>query len=85
VAYIAAFIPATALLTVFGYTGYLYLAAALVLGLIWLRVGLKGLTAGSSQPSDLQDDRWAKQVFGTSIIVLTLLSLAIGIDSFLPR
>jgi heme o synthase len=75
--YIAAFVIATSLLTVFGYTGYTYLAVAAGLGLGWFRLGLKGFNTGDSE-------RWARKMFGFSLLVIMLLSVTISIDTLLP-
>ncbi len=74
--YIAAFIGATALLTAFGYTGYIYLIVMLVLGLGWLRLALKGFGA-------VDDTKWAQHVFRYSLVVLMTLSLVMSANSFL--
>ena len=61
--YILAFILATALLTLFGYTGVTYLVIATGLGLSWLILCLKGF-------SSINDKRWARQMFFLSLVVI---------------
>jgi protoheme IX farnesyltransferase len=60
-----------------GYTSRTYLVIALVLGLYWLGYGLKGSKTKDS-------DRWAKQMFGISLLVLLIFSVLISIDTYLP-
>lgn len=76
-AYVTAFMAAAASLSVFGYTGYLYLSAVAVFGLFWLRLCILGFQAKD-------DSAWAKNIFRFSLLVLTILSLTISLDSWLP-
>jgi protoheme IX farnesyltransferase len=75
--YILAFIYASILLNLLGYTGYSYLAVVILAGLFWLRKALSGLTTKN-------DTLWARQMFFSSLIVLGIFSLMISLDSFLP-
>jgi protoheme IX farnesyltransferase len=75
ISYIVAFTLAAASLTLFGYTGYLYLVVAVGLGLWWLKLGIIGFETED-------DNRWARKMFGFSLVVVSLLSVAISIDSF---
>jgi protoheme IX farnesyltransferase len=79
--YITAFIPATALLTIFGYTGYIYLAVVVLLGLSWLWLGWQGFRIGGDK---LADERWARKMFFYSLIVISLLSVMIAVGARLP-
>ncbi|MBA3757677.1 protoheme IX farnesyltransferase [Candidatus Saccharibacteria bacterium] len=75
--YIVAFIFTCLALGIFGYTGFTYLLVVLALGFFWLRLGLQGFGAA--------DDRaWAKKMFKSSLLVITLLSLTISLDAWLP-
>lgn len=75
--YILAFIASAAGLSLFGYTGYTYLAVMLVLGLMWLKLAIKGFGAA--------DDRvWARQLFRFSLVVLVVLSVFISFGGVLP-
>lgn len=65
--YIAAFLIVSVMPSVFGYTGMIYFAVALCLGLLWLGWGLLGLKSK-------EDTSWARQMFIISLIVITLLS-----------
>ncbi len=72
--YIGAFTIATLMLTVFGYAGYAYLTAAVVLGLTWGWLCIKGFRVDN-------DQRWARKMFLLSLIVVTVLSVFISIDA----
>jgi heme o synthase len=76
-AYIVAFIIAATLLTLLGYTGYTYLAAMTVIGLLWLRRAVAGFHT-------TDDSRWARRLFGFSLIVLLVFSSMISLDVYLP-
>jgi len=75
--YIVLFVVATSLLTTLGYTGYVYLVAMTVVGLWWLYKAIKGF--------GVEDDvKWARGLFGVSLVVLTAFSLLISLDAWLP-
>lgn len=61
-------------LTLYGYTGYFYLGTAVVIGLGWLFLSLKGFRAKS-------DFRWARQMFIYSLVAVSLLSLEMIINA----
>ncbi len=63
VAYIIAFMGATALLTILGYTGFTYLAVAMVLGGSWLAFSFKGFKAKD-------DKKWARKMFAISLFAI---------------
>ena len=75
--YIFAFTLAAVHLVRYHYAGYTYLVAALLLGLIWLILGLKGFGAND-------DAAWAKKMFLFSLVVLTVLSIALMFNAVLP-
>lgn len=75
--YALAFVAATTLLTVFGYTGYTYLVAMLVMGVLWIGRGLLGFRA-------VDDIRWSRRMFGFSLIVLLVFCASISVDAWLP-
>ena len=75
-AYILAFTIAAALMTAFGYTGYVYLATILLLGGYWLYTGIKNYR--------LKDAVWGRKMFIASLKVTMVLSLAIATGSVLP-
>ncbi len=71
--YIFAFITVAAMLTVFNYTGYLFLGVLLCSGGIWMGLSLIGFTA--------KDDRlWGRRMFHFSLVVITTLSLIIPLE-----
>jgi protoheme IX farnesyltransferase len=76
-AYIAIFILAAAALSASGYTGYSYLIIILAASLYWLWLGLKGYKLADS-------DRWARRMFGTSLLVITAFSAGLAINAWLP-
>lgn len=71
--YIIAFLFSALSLTLFGYTGYAYLITALILGVIWWILCLRGLKSEN-------DTLWAKGMFHFSLVVITLLFAALAMD-----
>jgi protoheme IX farnesyltransferase len=72
--YIAVFTVISIMPTMFEYTGSIYFAIALCLGLIWFALGMQGLRT--------QDDRsWARKMFAFSIINITVLSMIMWVQS----
>ena len=63
------------LLSFSAHTGLPYFLVALGLSLFWLGVGLQGLKVDN-------DERWARKMFGISLLVLTVLCLFIGLSGF---
>ncbi len=74
--YIVAFTLAAVGLTVFGYTGYIYATVAGLLGISWF---LRGQQAASTN-----DKLWGRKMFLFSLIVITVLSVAIAVGARLP-
>ncbi len=75
--YIIAFIAAAVALTLFGYAGYSYLVAAVLLGFIWLWLSIKGFRTNN-------DVLWARKLFFFSLVVLLSVSVAISAGPLLP-
>jgi len=75
--YMIAFIIAAALLTVFHYTGYVYLVIMTVLGIVWLVITLKGFTT-----TDV--NRWARKVFFFSLLIIVTFAFLLSISKILP-
>lgn len=71
--YIPAFIAVSALLTFFGYTGYIYLYVTLFVGFIWLALCFKGFTSKN-------DRRWAQHMFRISLLTITAICFIIPFD-----
>jgi protoheme IX farnesyltransferase len=65
------------LLTVYGYTGVVYLVATLGLSGYWL---YKGVTLYKK----VDDIKWARTMFGISLVVLLSTCLLIAVGGFLP-
>ncbi len=71
--YIISFILSAAMLTLFNYTGHLYLAVAIGFGIAWLFLGLNGF-----QRSD--DQLWGRQMFRLSLVLITAVCIIIPLD-----
>lgn len=76
--YILAFVPATLALSLAGYAGVGYFVVALVMGVYWLYMALEGYRAKD-------EEKWAKRVFGFSIVMITALSLMMSLDASLSH
>jgi len=73
-AYIVAFLIATALLLVFGYTGPSYLVVMSILGLTWLGLSIRGFKREDHAA-------WARSMFRFSLVVIMGLSAMISFDA----
>jgi protoheme IX farnesyltransferase len=75
VLYINAFITTALMLTLFGFTGYMYALIVLILGLTWLCFALYSFK--------IHDDnrRWYRKLFLISLMILIILSITISVDS----
>jgi len=71
--YIIAFIGVAALLTFFGYTGYVYLFALLTIGLCWLILCIKGFTSEN-------DPKWGRDMFHLSLVMIGAICVFVPID-----
>lgn len=65
------------LLTVFGYTGIIYLVGVLGLSIAWIYRGV-------SLYKKLDDEKWARKMFGFSLLVLLSTLFLISIGGYLP-
>ena len=74
VLYIAVYALVTMLLPLSGYTGLGFMAVAATTSIWWLVMALRGYR------SDVDETRWARQVFGFSILNITILSIAMAVD-----
>jgi protoheme IX farnesyltransferase len=77
IGYSAAFLVSSLLLTSFGYTGTIYALIMFAVGAWWLW----GMVSGFKL---LEKTAWAKQQFRFSLIVISVWSLLLGLNSFLP-
>ena len=75
--YTIAFVVTTLMLTVFGYTGYIYFGVMLALGLYWIWLALTGFKAADS-------DRWARRMFRFSLVMILALCLMVSVGPLLP-
>ncbi len=76
-AYIISFIIASLLLTIFGYTGYIYAAIMAILGVLWFRRGIKLLHT-------VDNETWGKKMFLFSLLVILITSVMIPLGTVLP-
>lgn len=72
--YIIAFMAVTLLLFTFGYTGYAYLATALILSFAWLVLSIQGFKSRN-------DTVWARDMFRLSLVIIMLLCILISVDT----
>ncbi len=72
--YIIAFTAASALLYFTGYAGDIYLWIAVLLGLSWLALCCEGFRISN-------EIAWARKMFYYSLVVITLLSFGISMDT----
>jgi protoheme IX farnesyltransferase len=75
--YLIAFLAAAGLLSLLGYTGYIYLAGLLAVTGWWLRLYFKGVRLTQPEP-------WARRMFGFSLLTIMVWSLLISLDHWLP-
>jgi heme o synthase len=78
IGYMLAFIVSVLMLTFCGYTGYSYLAVAVVFCLSWLCM------AWSGYKTSCDDRLWAKKQFVLSILTVFALSIMMSIDFTVP-
>lgn len=67
----------TALLTVYGYTGIVYLVVSSALSIYWIYKGV-------SLYRSVDDIKWARTMFGVSLLVLLSMCLLIAVGGYLP-
>lgn len=65
------------LLTLAGYTGVMYLVASVALSVYWVSRGIVYY-------NKLDDVKWARKMFGASLLVLLSMCLLIAIGGYLP-
>jgi protoheme IX farnesyltransferase len=76
--YTVLFVFATLMLYVFGYTDMLYFSVMIILGAIWIWIAVMGLRKESNEIT-----KWAKRLFGFSIITLLVWCLVIVVEHFI--
>jgi len=77
VGYILAYTAATLMLTIGGYTGFIFLAVTAATGLLWFGMAWSGFRAPDAQ-------LWGKRLFIFSILSITLLNVMMAIDFRMP-
>lgn len=75
--YIIAFIVVTFSIAFYGYTGIVYAVSMLLVSVWWFVFALRGFTTSNIT-------RWARQVFGISLLVLLTFCVTIGLEAWLP-
>ena len=77
ISYIVAFILAVMALTAYGYAGRTFMVVMSLLGLLWLRLGIKGFR--------MPDEKiWGRQMFRFSLIIILSLSVMLSVGTILP-
>lgn len=71
--YILLFIPTAIMLTLFNYTGYIYLTMTLIVGFAWLTLCISGFKNNNNKI-------WGKQMFQLSLLMITLICFIIPFD-----
>nr|AIA13093.1 UbiA prenyltransferase family [uncultured bacterium] len=61
----------------YGYASITYVAVMGIMSLYWLFVGLRGLNTPNPE-------KWARKMFGVSLLVLLAYSLVLSLDHWLP-
>jgi protoheme IX farnesyltransferase len=74
--YITAFILACSLLTVRGYTGYIYIIVVGATSLYWLWLGV-------SNYNKLPDEKWGRKMFLFSLVVTLVVAVMLSVGSVL--
>jgi len=74
VVYIAAFVLAVGSLTAFGYAGYIFGIIMMLVGVAWLRQGIRGFTTDDNR-------QWARKLFFVSLLVILALSIMLSVGS----
>lgn len=73
IVYILAFIPIALMLTLFGYTGNIFLVATGSIGLAWLALSMQGFLREDNR-------RWGQQMFRLSLVMIGAICLVIPFD-----
>lgn len=73
VIYIVCFIVTTAMLTLFGYTGYAYLFVVTAIGILWLILSIQGFASRN-------DSLWGRRMFQLSLVMIMTICLMIPVD-----
>jgi protoheme IX farnesyltransferase len=79
---VGALLPISLGLTIFGVTGYLYLIGAVVLGVVFLTLGVMfAIASGDSKgPSGARCNLYSRRMFSASLVYLTALMFLMAVD-----
>jgi len=77
IGYVVLYLVLAPMLAIVSRARIVYAAVMVGVGLLWLRVAMRGLT--TTEPT-----RWARQAFGFSLVALLLFSLALPFGVLLP-
>ena len=75
--YAGVFTFAALSLTFLGYTGQVYALMAGAAGCFWIWQAIKGFSAADN-------NKWARRMFGYSLVILMILSVSISLGALLP-
>lgn len=75
--FIMAFLAASLALSIYSYTGLIYTFVMSVVSLLWLWRGIEGFEAKDTA-------RWAKKLFGMSLLVLLVFCSVLSVGALLP-
>ncbi len=75
--YILAFIVAVIMLSVLGYTGYVFMLVMVTLALVWLWKGALGFKTRNNE-------LWARNMFLFSLVITLSLSVMLSLNAWLP-
>jgi protoheme IX farnesyltransferase len=75
--YTILFVISTLLLTPLGYAGYTYAIVMAALGIRWLLIGAGGFSAKDSE-------KWARKMFGFSMVIILALCIMLSLGPILP-
>jgi heme o synthase len=75
--YTLLFVITSVLIGLLGYAGYIYTLVMLALGIYWVRLAGQGFKTR-------QDDRWARQMFHFSMIIILAYCLMLALGPVLP-
>lgn len=75
--YLLLFFFATISLSINGDAGFIYTIGVAILGCLWLLKGVRGF-------SNTDKDRWAREIFKFSLVVIVALSVLLAVGSALP-
>jgi heme o synthase len=75
--YTVIFVISSLLLTFYGYTGIIYLVVMAAFGAYWLWLAYQGFSVENS-------DRWARKMFGFSMIIILALCVMLSVGPVLP-